>query len=106
VIGSRHRPNGELLEWEQIGVKGLQSDPQLPFFVKWLSGAALHPSVGGRDVELLRLEIAGDRDRVDDWLGGQTDKILRDVEIEWIAPNGQPGLQAALFNTPWGKVRI
>lgn len=106
VDGHRHLPEGDLLEWQQIGVKGMQSDPQLPFFVKWLSDMASHPSVGGKDIELLRLELAGDRDRLDDWLGGQTDKILDDVEIEWIAPNGQPGVIAALFDTPQGTVRI
>lgn len=106
VTGNRHLPDGDLLEWQQIGVKGMQSDPQLPFFVHWLSGQASHPSVGGKDVELLRLEIAGDRERMDDWLGGQTDLVLNDVEVQWIAPNGQPGLVAALFSTPLGKVRI
>lgn len=106
VKGNRHLPDGDLLEWQQIGVRGMQSDPQLPFFVHWLSGQASHPSVGGKDVELLRLEIAGDRERMDDWLGGQTDRVLNDVEVQWIAPNGQPGLVAALFSTPLGKVRI
>jgi hypothetical protein len=28
------------------------------------------------------------------------------VEIEWTAPHGQPGLEAAVFATPNGKVRI
>jgi hypothetical protein len=106
VTGSRHRPDGDLLEWHQIGIKGMQSDPQLPFFIQWLSDSTRHPSVGGGDIELLKLEIAGDRDRLDDWLGGLTDTVLEDVEIEWTAPNGQPGVEAALFATPQGKVRI
>ena len=106
VEGHRYLPDGGRIEWRQIGVKGLQSDPQLPFFVKWLSDAGSHPSTGGKNIELLKLEIAGDRERVDDWLGGETDKILHDVDIEWIAPNGQPGLQAAHFMTPAGEVRI
>lgn len=106
VEGSRYLPDGGRLEWQQIGVKGLQADPQLPFFVRWLSSRASHPSVGGKDIELLKLEIAGDRERVNDWLGGEADKILHDVEISWIAPNGQPGLVAAVFSTPNGEVRI
>jgi hypothetical protein len=106
VNGNRHLPDGSLLEWQQIGVRGMQGDPQLPFFVRWLSDAGSHPSVGGRDIELLAIELAGDRERLDEWLGGQTDKILNDIDIEWIAPNGQPGLEAALFGTPQGKVRI
>jgi hypothetical protein len=106
VDGNRHLPDGDLLAWQQIGVKGMQADPQLPFFVRWLSDMALHPSVGGKDIELLKLEIAGDRERLDDWLGGLTDKILDDVEIDWTAPNGQPGIEAVVFATPKGKVRI
>jgi hypothetical protein len=106
VDGNRKRPDGTLLEWRQIGVKGMQSDPQLPFFVRWLSDPAAHPAAAGSDIELLKLEIAGDRERLDDWLGGQTDVILNDVEIEWNAPNGQPGIEAALFTTAQGQVRI
>lgn len=105
VDGNRRQPDGNLLEWQQLGVKGMQGDPQLPFFVRWLSDMTLHPSAGGQ-IELLSLEIAGDHDRLDEWLGGQTDKILDDVEIAWTAPNGQPGLEAAVFATPLGEVRI
>lgn len=106
VDGNRYLPTGELLEWRQIGVKGMQGDPQLPFFVQWLSDASAHPSVGGGEIELLKLEIAGDHDRLDEWLGGQADTVLKDLEIEWIAPNGQPGLEAVVFATSQGKVRI
>ncbi len=105
VDGNRRQPDGNLLEWQQLGVRGMQGDPQLPFFIRWLSDTSLHPSVGGQ-IELLSLEIAGEHDRLDEWLGGQTDKILDDVEIEWTAPNGQPGLEAAVFATARGQVRI
>jgi hypothetical protein len=106
VEGHRYLADGTVLLWQQLGVKGLQSDPQLPFFVHWLSDPAIHPSHGGKDVELLKLEIAGDRQRVDDWLGGRSDTILHDVDIDWSAPNGQPGLIAAVFATPRGEVRV
>jgi hypothetical protein len=106
VDGSRHRPDGRLLEWKQLGVKGMQGDPQLPFFVQWQSQASSHPSAGGSDIELLSLEIAGERARLDEWLGGLTDTVLQDVDIDWIAPNGQPGIEVAVFATPRGMVRI
>lgn len=106
VDGHRFLPDGTRLYWQQLGVKGLQSDPQLPFFIRWLSEPAIHPSHDGEDVELLKIEIAGDRERVDDWLGGRSDSVLHDVDVEWIAPNGQPGLVAAVFSTPRGEVRI
>lgn len=106
VEGHRRMPDGTVLSWQQLGVKGLQSDPQLPFFIRWLSDSSIHPSAGGHDVELLKIEIAGDRDRVDEWLGGRADKVGEDVDIDWVAPNGQPGLEAAVFRTPRGQVRI
>ena len=34
------------------------------------------------------------------------DVVLADIDIDWIAPNGQPGLVAATFGTPRGVVRI
>lgn len=106
IEGHRYLPSGDLLEWRQLGVKGLQADPQLPFFVRWTSDAGSHPSVGGGAVALLRIEIAGDPDRVDDWLGGRSRDVLADIDIDWVAPNGQPGLIAATFGTANGVVRI
>ncbi|MFP5282295.1 MAG: VOC family protein [Actinomycetes bacterium] len=106
IEGHRHLPTGERLEWLQIGVKGLQADPQLPFFVKWLSDPVRHPSVGGGAVLLSSLEIAGHPERVDEWLGGRTAEVLADVDITWTSPNGTPGLVAAVFDTPHGWVKI
>jgi len=104
--GNRHRPDGVELRWRQIGVTGLQSDPQLPFFVQWESPAHQHPSSGasGR-LHLDRLEIAGDPARVRQWLGDTADP-LEDVEVDWVAPHGTPGIVAAQFATADGVVRI
>ncbi len=107
VNGNRHRPDGVELRWKQIGVKGLQSDPQLPFFVEWSSPADLHPSVGASGaIHLDTLEIAGDPHRVNDWLGDPTVAPLDDVTVEWVAPHGTPGVVAAQFSTANGLVRI
>lgn len=111
VEGGRYRPDGTQLRWQQLGVQGLQSDPQLPFFVRWLSDPVYHPSaprddLAGPDIALRKLEIAGDHDRVDEWLGGTADLVLAETEIEWLAPGEQPGITAAVFTTPSGPVRI
>jgi hypothetical protein len=107
VPGNRHRPDGVELRWRQIGVKGLQSDPQLPFFVQWESPADLHPSTGATEsVRMAALEIAGDPKRVSDWLGNCVDGPLEDVDVEWVAPHGTPGVVAVQFGTPDGTVRI
>lgn len=107
VPGNRHRPDGTELLWEQIGVKGLQADPQLPFFVKWTSPVEDRPSANASgQITLVSLEIAGDPGRVSDWLGHDVDTPLEDVKVEWVAPHGTPGLLAAQFETPRGLVRI
>jgi hypothetical protein len=106
VPGNRHRPDGVELKWRQLGVKGLQSDPQLPFFVQWEPGAE-HPSGGASgDLHLDCLEIAGDPERVREWLGDADVDPLEDVEVEWVAPHGTPGIVAAQFKTAKGVVRI
>jgi len=105
--GNRHRPDGVELTWKQIGVKGLQSDPQLPFFIKWNSPVEQHPSAGASGkIQLDCLEIAGDPNRVNDWLGQSHGPPLEDVKVDWVAPNGTPGVVAAQFQTANGLVRI
>ena len=107
VEGNRHRPDGVELRWKQIGVTGLQSDPQLPFFVQWESPQIEHPSSGATGkVHLDTLEIAGDPQRVSEWLGDPVTEPLEDVSVEWVAPHGTPGVVAAKFSTPSGLVRI
>ena len=107
VQGNRHRPDGFELRWRQIGVKGLQSDPQLPFFIQWQSPEEQHPSAGATgDVRLGALEIAGDPNRVSDWLGNSVEGPLEDVDVQWVAPHGTPGVVAAQFLTRNGAVRI
>ena len=106
-VGSRHFPDGRLLEWEQIGVRGFASDPQLPFFLKWTSEPSTHPSaLGPSEVELVKIFIAGSRQRVSDWLGFDLVDSFDGVEFKFISPNGQPGLDAAKFKTPQGTVKI
>ena len=107
VDGNRHRPDGVELRWKQIGVTGLQSDPQLPFFVQWESPESEHPSNGSSGtIHLDTLEIAGDPHRVSEWLGDPVTEPLEDVTVEWVAPHGTPGVVAAKFSTPTGLVRI
>jgi len=107
VKGNRHLPNGEELLWQQIGVNSLISDPQLPFFIEWTSPASMHPSNGADpEFSLATLEIAGDPQRVSEWLGETVEAPLEDVKVEWVAPNGTPGILAAQFQTPSGLVRI
>jgi hypothetical protein len=107
VAGNRHRPDGVELVWRQIGVNGLLADPQLPFFVQWNVPPELHPSYGADDAySLACLEIAGDPQRVSEWLGESVEAPLEEVKVEWVAPHGTPGILAVQVQTPHGLVRI
>lgn len=106
VAGNRYRPDGVELTWRQLGIKGLQADPQLPFFVEWGDGIE-HPSLGGAsDTRLRTLRFAGDLARVKEWLGRPEAKISPSIEFDFVAPHGQPGLLSVTFSTPDGYVTI
>ncbi|GAA4350813.1 VOC family protein [Angustibacter luteus] len=105
--GNRHRPDGVELRWKQIGVKGLIADPQLPFLVQWEIDDELHPSQAGPTlVQLSCLQIAGDPNRVTEWLGLPEDYKPSSVDFEFVAPHGTPGLLSCRFDTPNGPVTI
>jgi hypothetical protein len=107
VDGNRKLPDGRELRWKQVGVNGLRSDPQLPYFIHWIDYATNHPSEGASgNLHLDALEIAGDPSRVSEWLGQPVEGPLEDVKVEWVAPHGTPGIIAAQFSTSNGLVRI
>jgi hypothetical protein len=106
VIGNRRRPDGVELKWRQLGVKGLIADPQLPFYVQW-DDRGVHPSVGATtEVTISGLQIAGDPERVCEWLGLPADQTSSVIDFTWVEPNGTPGLVAVTFDTPHGPVTI
>lgn len=107
VPGNRHRPDGLNLTWQQIGVHGMRTDPQLPYVTKWEVAPEDHPSqMADSQITLTALEIAGSTERLTDWLGEPAVNALEDIEVRWVAPNGTPGILAAEFSTPSGPVRI
>ncbi len=106
ALGSRHFPDGRLLEWQQIGVRGLLADPQLPYFLHWLSDPSVLPSALDGSIALVGIEIAGTRSRVENWLGTDVGDLFDGIQITFTSPNGQPGIAAATFATDRGLVRI
>ena len=99
-------PTAPSCRWRQLGVKGLISDPQLPFFVEWETPEC-HPSDGAHtDVTIEGLQIAGDPDRVREWLGLPPDMTSTVIDFTFVAPHGTPGLLAVTFDTPKGKVTV
>lgn len=112
VPGNRHRPDGVEITWKQLGVKGLLTDPQVPFFIQWEHDDQ-HPSAAGPGVaDLQGLCIAGSPDRVREWLGlmGEPgvdrDDWEPEIEFDFAAPHGTPGLLSVSFTTPEGPVTI
>jgi hypothetical protein len=109
VPGHRRRPDGYELRWRQIGVLNTASDPQLPYFVRWESDEAEHPSAPGGKVTLELLDIAGDRSEVVDFLGDQATQSLEDLKVRWLPVDdndGESGIVAAHFLTNRGVVVI
>lgn len=108
VPGHRVFPDGRRLEWLQVGVNGLLNDPQLPFFIQFCN-PDLHPS-RALDIEpsvtISGLTIAGDPDRVHDWLGLPAATTSPVIDFTFIAPKGHAGLLSVDFDTPTGRVTI
>ena len=44
VPGNRKFPDGRELTWQQIGIKGLIADPQVPFIIRWDELSLIHIS--------------------------------------------------------------
>ncbi|OUM44294.1 VOC family protein [Arthrobacter sedimenti] len=108
VPGNRKFPDGQELTWQQIGIKGLIADPQVPYLLRWDEGTeALHPSQARpASVKLACLTIAGSSERVTEWLGTDVEETLDGVQVQWIAPNGTPGIMSVTFETADGRIEI
>jgi len=108
VEGHRTRPDGTDLKWKQIGVLDTLKDAGLPFFIQWLTSD--HPSTDGKAVaRISKIEIAGEKTIIENWVGiGFTD-IFKEVEIEFLdskIEDDGPGLIAVTFETIAGSIRI
>jgi hypothetical protein len=105
--GHRVRPDGFDLRWRQIGVLDTTDDPQLPYFVNWISDEQHHPSAGGSNVRLTSLQIAGDEDTVDAYLGTSARQPLDGIEVQWLADlDADRGVVSATFQTHAGPVTL
>ncbi|MDO8731062.1 MAG: VOC family protein [Actinomycetota bacterium] len=105
VAGHRILPDGQKLEWKQLGVLNVMENPQLPFFVEWVSSADKHPSVGASNVTVERIEIAGDPNTVSAYIDENFMDVMDGVYVEWVEAEN-PGVIAVTFTTPNGTVRI
>ena len=58
------------------------------------------------EVTIDSLQIAGDPDRVREWLGLPANYTSSVIDFEFVSPHGTPGLMAVTFETPRGEVTI
>lgn len=109
VPGSRRFPDGRALTWQQIGIKGLIADAQVPYILRWDDGTEdLHPSLAEpAKASINTVTIAGNRPRVREWLGlANSDELVKDLTIEYVLPSGTPGMASVSFDTPNGPVTL
>ena len=106
IEGSRKLPDGSELKWKQLGVMGTIEDSQLPFFIEWKSTE--HPSNDGKAIaEILRIEIAGDESKIQEWLGSDPKRAFKDVEVVYRDSkdfDGETGIVSVVISGPNGEV--
>lgn len=100
--GARATPSGEVLTWRLAGVDCAVAEPVLPFFIEWGANTP-HPSQadgrGSNDgVEIIRLELTGDADRLRSWL----DQDACPVAVE----PGPSGVRKVVLSTPRGEICV
>ena len=98
--GSRTTPGGELLRWRSAGIERAAAEPSLPFFIEWGTGtpfpgraAASH---AGGPLEIARLELGGNADRLAAWLGNRS--------FPMAVHAGPPALLSVVLSAPAGEI--
>jgi len=69
VPGSRAAADGRTLRWRTAGVERAAMEPFLPFFIAWEPGTPF-PGAAGAGIEVERVDLRGDADRLAAWLSG------------------------------------
>jgi hypothetical protein len=100
-------PNGKELSWKQIGVLTTLENPNLPFFVEWISDD--HPSMTSTAVTAIKkITILGEQTEIKNWIGADTVNVFNGVEINCIESNSRDitGLSEVEFIYNGHKVTI
>ena len=96
------------MKWKQIGVIEIANQPELPFFIQWMTSD--HPSQEGRPVsEITKIEVAAKGKLDESWFTDQIVAGLDGVAIDWIDPDandGETGIVAIHVKSDKGEVRL
>ena len=78
------------------------------FFIEWETSE--HPSMDGKPVaEIVKIELAGEEETVDKWIGINHKIALKNIEMSWVSAkenDGQTGIVAVHVSTPNGVTRL
>jgi hypothetical protein len=73
AAGSRVRRGGQVLRWRLAGIEEAAAEPSLPFFIEWEQGTPLPGKIPASHrvagVQIARLQLDADPDRLAAWLG-------------------------------------
>lgn len=109
VEGHRLTPEGNDLQWHQIGVRDVIEQSNLPFFIRWDSPAEEHPSrLETSSTRLVGLTLGGDVPVVREWLGisdAPEGDFESDVEFGFVEDD-EARLFDVTFETRDGAVSI
>jgi hypothetical protein len=100
--GSRVTPEGEVVRWRAAGLEQPAAEPSLPFFIEWAEGSAfpgrtavVHPA---GSVEIARLDLRDDVDRLSRWLGRH--------ELPISVSEGQPAVERVVLKGSGSEIVV
>jgi len=96
--GHRIKPDKTELTWLQIGVLNLLKYPQLPFFIKWISGT--HPSASQKSNSTIKqINLIGQRNILEDEIKFNLDLVpqINLLEVSDIERSEDTGIKSVVF---------
>jgi hypothetical protein len=107
VQGHRIKPDKTKLTWQQIGVLNILDNPQLPFFIKWLSGN--HPSGDQKANSFIqKINLFGQKEVLESTLSFNINSIPQINLIETINLDNpdENGIKSVIFETKGELIEI
>ena len=100
--GSRAGRDGRLVRWRLAGLEQAAADPSLPFFIEWAHGTSLPGRAPATHragaVRIAELQLGGDADRLNAWLG--------DHRLPITVRAGGPAVAGILLTGAAGKIAL
>ena len=107
VEGHRRRPDGTELSWEQIGILELLDEPNLPFFIKWLTQD--HPSQDGKpQYQIKEISLTGSEEALVTSVSNElSESITQSVKINWgVKEDEVNGIVSVTFSNGKNEINI